>query len=378
MIAFVRGVIAAATAAGSISIVFSSTSTRIGRAFAYRIASTVAKNVCDTVMTSSPLDTPHARIASWRASVPLPTPIECLVPMYDANSWAKALTFGPMVSCMLSSTSSMAARTSSRIVAYCAFRSTRGISCVATAVITLRSPSYLHPLRKILEPRVGMRVDADKAREIADVLFELHGWIPGPHRPRRHCVAHDASRADERVLADLHTGKDRAVASDTRPATDDAAPHAFEIRRTLRVRVVGEDHVRAEKDVVVDRRELEKATGVHAHARTDAIAEFERRVRSDRDVVADDVVFADRRALSGLQARTDTRAGVDGRERTDHRAGTDDELELALLLAARRTTQDRVLADDAFLTQADVRPHDRGRMHGRLHAGAHARTASSR
>src|SRR5207248_3935543 len=67
-------------------------------------------------MTSSPLDTPQARIASWRASVPLPTPIECLVPMYEANSWSNALTFGPMVSCMLSSTSSIAARTSSRIV----------------------------------------------------------------------------------------------------------------------------------------------------------------------------------------------------------------------------------------------------------------------
>jgi hypothetical protein len=74
-------VIAAATAAGSMSIVFSSTSTRIGRAFAYRIASTVAKKVCETVMTSSPLETPHARMASWSASVPLPTPMECFVPV---------------------------------------------------------------------------------------------------------------------------------------------------------------------------------------------------------------------------------------------------------------------------------------------------------
>src|SRR5205823_6931318 len=210
-------------------------------------------------MTSSPLDTPQARIASWRASVPLPTPIECLVPMYEANSWSNALTFGPMVSCMLSSTSSIAARTSSRIVAYCAFRSTRGISCVATAVMSLPSPSYLHPLWEVLEPRVGMRVDADEAREIADVFFELYRRISGPDRACRHRVAHDASRPHERVLADLDARQDRAVPADARPATDDAALHAVEIGGALRVRIVGEDHVWPEEHVVVDLRELEEA-----------------------------------------------------------------------------------------------------------------------
>src|SRR5205823_6006748 len=258
-------------------------------------------------MTSSPLDTPQARIASWRASVPLPTPIECLVPMYEANSWSNALTFGPMVSCMLSSTSSIAARTSSRIVAYCAFRSTRGISSVATAVMALWSPSYLHPLRQVLEPRVGMRVNADETRKVADVVLELHRRIPGPHRPRRDRVTHDASRADERVLAEL-----------------------------------------------------------------------ERRVCPDRDVVTDHVVLADRGALPGLEAGADARSGVDRRERADDRARTDDELELAIFLAARSASQDRVLADHASLAQTDVRRNDRGRVHRRLGAGAHARTGSSR
>src|SRR5438552_3476186 len=378
MIALVRGVIAAATAAGSISIVFSSTSTRIGLAFAYRIASTVAKNVWDTVMTSSPLDTPHARIASWSASVPLPTPIECLVPMYDANSWSNALTFGPMVSCMLSNTSSIAARTSSRIVAYCAFRSTRGISSVATAVMALWSPSYLHPLRQVLEPRVGMRVNADETREVANVVLELHRRIPGPHRPLRDRVTHDASRADERVLADLDTRQDRAVRANARATADYATFHAIEIGRALRMRIVGEDHVWPEEDVVVDLRELEKATGVNAHARADPIAELERRVCPDRDVVTDHVVLADRGALPGLEAGADARSGVDRRERADDRARTDDELELAIFLAARSASQDRVLADHASLAQTDVRRNDRGRVHRRLGAGAHARTGSSR
>src|SRR5207302_4051273 len=101
--------------------------------------------------------------------------------------------------------------------------------------------------------------------------------------------------------------------------------------------------------VVVDLRELEEAPGVHAHPRADAIAEFERRVRPDRNVVADDVVLADRGALPGLETRADARPGVDRRERTDHRAGIDDELELALFLAARWPSQDRVLADGAAL-----------------------------
>src|ERR1700694_5807352 len=119
-----------------------------------------------------------------------------------------------MVSCMLSRTSSIARRTSSRIVAYCAFRSTRGISCVATAVMSLPSPSYLHPLRQVFEPRVGVRVDADKAREIADVILELHRGIPGPHRARRHRMTHDAPRTDERILADLDARQDRAIRAD--------------------------------------------------------------------------------------------------------------------------------------------------------------------
>src|SRR5881398_493784 len=37
-------------------------------------------------MTSSPPDTPHARIASWSASVPEPTPIELLVERADIRS----------------------------------------------------------------------------------------------------------------------------------------------------------------------------------------------------------------------------------------------------------------------------------------------------
>src|SRR2546428_5440222 len=278
-----------------------------------------------------------------------------------------------MVSCMLSRTSSIAWRTSSRIVAYCAFRSTRGISCVAIAVMALRTPSYLDPLRQVLEPRVGVGIDADKAREVAYVFLQLHRRIAGPHRSRRHRMTHDAPRSDERVFADLDPRQDRAVRADAGAPADDAALHAIEVCRALRVRIVGEHDVRPEKDVVVDLGELEEATGVDGYARADPVAELQGRVRSDRDVVADHVVLADRRALPGLKAGSDPRSGVDRGERTDHRARTDDELELAVLLAARRASQNRVLADDAPVAEPDVRRDDRRGMDRRLHAGAHER-----
>src|SRR5438093_3622646 len=379
MIAFVRGVIAAATAAASMFIVRSSTSTRMGRAFAYRIASTVAKNVCDTVMPSSPAETPHARMASCSASVPLPTPTLCFVPMYAANSWSNAFTFGPIVSCMLSRTSSIARRTSSRIVRYCAFRSTRGISCVATAAeVIVPSPSSLGFLGKVLEPRVGVGVDADEAREIADVVLELDRGIARPHRTRRHFVPHDAARADERVLADLGAGQDRAVRSDAGAPADDAALDAVEVGRALGMRIVREHDVRSEKHVVVDLRQLEEASGMDAHPRADAVAELERRVCPHRDVVADHVVLADRGALAGLQARADPRPGVDRGEGTDDGARADDELELALLLASRRAPEHDVFTDDAAFAQAHVRADDRGRVDRRRRARAHARTTSRR
>src|SRR5213594_556971 len=258
-------------------------------------------------MTSSPLDTPQARIASCSASVPLPTPIECFAPMYAANSWSNAFTFGPMVSCMLSKTSSIAWRTSSRIVAYCAFRSTRGISCVATAVMVLPSPSYLHPLWEVLEPRVGMRVDADEAREVADVFSQLDGRISGPDGSRRNRVAHDASGPHECVLADLDARQNGAVRADAGAPADDTALHAIEIRRTLGMRIVGEHYVGPEEDVVVDLGQLEEAPGVDADARADPVAELDRRMSSNRDVIADHVVLADRRALPGLEAGPDPR-----------------------------------------------------------------------
>jgi len=90
------------------------------------------------------------------------------------------------------------------------------------------------------------------------------------------------------------------------------------------VRVVGEDDVGADEDVVLDGHELEKAAAVDAHAAADAVTELEDGVGADADVVADLVVLADAGALAGLQASAEGAPGVDGGERPyDDGAGAD-------------------------------------------------------
>jgi hypothetical protein len=69
----VAGVIASATARGSIVSVSASTSTSTGVAPVCTIASMVAKNVSDGAITSQPAPTPQARSAAKSASVPLDT-----------------------------------------------------------------------------------------------------------------------------------------------------------------------------------------------------------------------------------------------------------------------------------------------------------------
>src|SRR5438105_13375431 len=86
-------------------------------------------------------------------------------------------------------------------------------------------------------------------------------------------------------------------------------------------------------------------------------------MRYDRHVVAGLVVLAGRGVLSGLQTRSDPRAGVDRGEWADHRSRADEQWKLALPLAARRATEHHVLADDALLSQVHVRRDDRGLMY---------------
>src|SRR5947208_1452459 len=75
--------------------VSSSTSTNSGSAPACEIASVVAMNVLGTVTTTSPGCTPAAIRANRSASVPLPTPTQCVVPQNAANASSNCCTMGP-------------------------------------------------------------------------------------------------------------------------------------------------------------------------------------------------------------------------------------------------------------------------------------------
>src|SRR5581483_6325247 len=98
MIARVRGVIAAATAAGSIVRRPGSTSARTGVPPAWITALIVAGNVIAGAITSSPGPTPSARRARWRPAVHEPTAIACAVPISDANSSSKRSVRAPVPS----------------------------------------------------------------------------------------------------------------------------------------------------------------------------------------------------------------------------------------------------------------------------------------
>ena len=131
MIAFVRGVIAASTRAGSMLKSTGSTSTKTGFAPSRAIAPAVAKKLNGVVTTSSPSCTSSAISAITSASVPLETPTACFTPEYAATSSSSRFTFGPRMKCCEATTSAIATSTSGLIVAYWRFRSKRG-TCMGT------------------------------------------------------------------------------------------------------------------------------------------------------------------------------------------------------------------------------------------------------
>ena len=107
--AFVLLVIANAILVGSTLQVLGSTSTKIGLAPTWQIASTVAAKVRGVVMTSSPGPMSQAFRAKHRASVPEDTPTASFVWQNSANSLSKRATSSPWIKDALASTRPMAA-----------------------------------------------------------------------------------------------------------------------------------------------------------------------------------------------------------------------------------------------------------------------------
>src|SRR5690606_37240110 len=123
-------------------------STNTGVAPVRAIQPAVAKKVNGVVMTSSPGPRPRLIIVFSRASVPLDAPTAYLHPLSAATSRSSSATLGPPMQTCDSSTSETAASTSSRIVAYCAFKSSRG-----TFMISLPFASDLALLQSVVLSR---------------------------------------------------------------------------------------------------------------------------------------------------------------------------------------------------------------------------------
>jgi hypothetical protein len=97
MMAFVRGVMARATASGSTLNVAGSMSTSTGVAPSRTIEPAVAKNEYVDVTTSSPGPTSCAMSATSTASVPDDTATAWRMPSREARSDSSASTSGPMM-----------------------------------------------------------------------------------------------------------------------------------------------------------------------------------------------------------------------------------------------------------------------------------------
>ena len=161
--------------------------------------------------------------------------------------------------------------------------------------------------------------------------------LPTTTMPSGHVVHDHGARADKRVLAYHDPRQDRRVGADSGEPTHGGPATALGVAGTAHgVRIVGERHVGADKDVVFDGDQLEEAPRVDAHPVADAVAELQHRVGPDRHVIAEHVVFSDRRALARLQALAYRAACVHRRERPNRRVSADAELALTVGGTARR------------------------------------------
>ena len=88
--AFVRGVIAASTASGSMFAVAGSTSAKTGVPPAYSTAFADERNVIGVVTTSSPGPIPAASIAMWREAVAWAVQTTAGTPRYSSNAFSNA------------------------------------------------------------------------------------------------------------------------------------------------------------------------------------------------------------------------------------------------------------------------------------------------
>src|SRR6185295_12632732 len=201
MMARVRGVTAAAAAAGSSVSRSGSMSAKTGRAPVIMIASAEYAAESGAVITSSPGPMPTARSASASASVPVPTPIACAAPDAAANSRSNASSSGPSTNQPRVTTRSIASRTSAASTP--GFKSRNGIMFRVLAPHHQRVPEL-----EDVDAGPEQAPEVEELRLAVGPMIVVHRHF-GDAEPRVGDLLHHLQADDAAVLLEVHPVEDR-------------------------------------------------------------------------------------------------------------------------------------------------------------------------
>jgi len=141
-----------------------------------------------------------------------------------------------------------------------------------------------------------------------------------PHREGsfRDVSRHDGAGGDERSPPDCHPWEDRRVRADRDVILEDR-PLEFDVSAE-RIRIVRQDGLRSEKDVIADRTLRGNVRArLETRVRADGRGPVNSHVRSDDDVITDFGSLAYEPEVTGRKSVTDDHVVVNNRPRSNRR-----------------------------------------------------------
>jgi len=205
----------------------------------------------------------------------------------------------------------------------------------------------------LFAPYVGALEEALEANELRHLLHHARR-VAGDHGAGRYVASDHTACTDKRSGSDPDAGQDGGVAANADVVLDDRAEDAVTEAGAGRVRVVRENHPRAQEDAPAECDVLQEALGVYAGPVPDLVAGLEHGVRADAAVIADDVVLSDQRGVAYAQPRAQDGTGVDDAAGADPTPWPDPCCEVARPLSPWRSPHDDVGVQDGPLADEDV------------------------
>src|SRR5262249_23595666 len=152
--------------------------------------------------------------------------------------------------------------------------------------------------------------EALEANELRHLLHHPRR-VAGHHGAGRYVASDHSACTDQRSGSDPDAGQDGGVAANADVVLDDRAEDAVTEAGAGRVRVVRENHPRAQEDAPAERDVLQEALGVYAGSVPDLVARLEHSVGSNAAVVANEVVLSDQCGVAYAQSRAQDGTGID-------------------------------------------------------------------